>query len=48
MLRQADFGSDRLVFALGDAAEVDHMSDSDLERLFSGRVLVLRNAFREW
>ena len=40
----ADFGSDRLVFALGDAAEVDHMSDSDLDRLFSGRVLVLRNA----
>lgn len=40
----ADFGSDRLVFALGDAAEVDHMSDGDLERLFSGRVLVLRDA----
>ena len=40
----ADFGSDRFVFALGDAAEVDHMSDDDLERLFSGRVLVLRDA----
>jgi len=40
----ADFGSDRLVFALGDAAEVDHMSDGDLERMFSGRVLVLRDA----
>ena len=40
----ADFGSDRLVFALGDAAEVDHLSDGDLERMFSGRVLVLRDA----
>lgn len=40
----ADFGSDRFVFALGDASEVDHMSDGDLERLFSGRVLVLRDA----
>ena len=40
----ADFGSDRLVFALGDASEVNHMSDADLERLFSGRVLVLRDA----
>ena len=40
----SEFGDQRFVFVLGDKSEVDHLSDADLKRLFSGRVLVLRDA----
>ena len=38
------FGHPRLVFVLGDKSEVEHLSDAELKCLFSGRVLVLRDA----
>ena len=40
----SDFGDPRLVFVLGDREEVEHLSDADLKRIFSGRVLVFREA----
>lgn len=39
-----EFGRPDIVFALTSAAEVSRLSDADLERLFSGRVFVFREA----